>query len=465
MNKRFYLCVFAAAVFVTIVSCRLFGGEQGNIVYQASDRDGKPAPELVVLDAGGEELRRIEVPDDVGALYPFHFPLSRHVLYEDAIVTGKWFLVDVTSGELQEFDGLGRGQDRAWPCAFSSDRVLLRGSEGVYLLDVAAGEVLDVPIELDPTSPVPPLVELVSPDEAYFLVRVSGDLWLVPAAAPETTRRLGLERGASHATLSEDNEFVAYTERTEEGETQVVKETIEGSDTEIILSEPDITRAAFVPKHNQLVIIRRKSVSLLSLDDQEEHELFEPVDVVRELWFDPDGTKAAFGAGGLRVAEVEWTYVDLEKRTEEALDELEGYRRVYGRASSRWLFLADDYPQGEARIASLDMETEEVRTHVTLEDAIAFDFVGLTEDGRVGLVIAFLEEETQIWLLLAEQDDAVLLAESRAASGSLSPDGEWVALSVREESDEVTMTIKLVATDSGEEQVIGEGFMPVWAKP
>jgi hypothetical protein len=190
------------------------------------------------------------------------------------------------------------------------------------------------------------------------------------------------------------------------------------------------------------------------------------VDVVRELWFDPDGTRAAFGAGGLRVAEVQWTYVDLEKGTEEALDDLEGYLRAYGRGSSRWLFLADDYTQGEeVRIASLDLMSGEVRTHVTLEDALNFDFVGLTDDGRVGLVTAFVEEGTQIWLLVAEQDDAVLLAESRTATGSLSPDGEWVALSVGDEDDEETVTIKLVATDGGEEQVIGEGFMPVWAKP
>ena len=472
MNKRIFLCVFVAAVFVTIVSCRLIGEDQGNIVYQAVDEDGKPAPEVVVLDAGGKELRRIELPDDVGLLYPFRSLLSRRVLYEDAIVTQKWFLVDIISGELQEFDSLGRGQDRARPCAFSSDAfysdaVLLCGKEGVYLLDVDAGEVLDVPIELDPTSPVPPLVVLVSPDEAYFLVWASGDLWLVPAATPEDTRRLGLERSVSHATLSEDNEFIVYTERTEEGDTQVVKEKIDGSDIEIILSDPDVHRVAFVPKHDQLVIVRRELVSLYSLDDQEEHDLFEPVDIVRGLWFDPDGKKAAFGVGGRKIAEVEWTYVDLEKRTEEELYELEGYYRVHGRASSRWLFLADDHPpEDDVRIASLDLETAEVRTHVSLEGVSDFHFVGLTEDGRVGLVIAFLEEgEMQIWLLVAEQDDAVLLAGSRAVSVSLSPDGEWVVLSEREESDEQTMTIKLVATDSGEEQVVGEGFMPIWAKP
>ena len=466
MNKPIFLCVIVAAVFLTIAGCCLIGEDQGNIVYQAVDGDGKPAPEVVVLDAGGKELRRIELPDDVGLLYPFRFPLSRHVLYEDPTVTQKWFLVDIISGELQEFDSLGWGQDYARPCAFSSDAVLLCGKEGVYQLDVDAGEVLDVPIELDPTRPVPPLVELDSPDEAYFLVWTYGDLWLVPAATPETTRRLGLERGASHATLSDDNELIAYTERTEEGDTQVIKEKIDGSDSEIILSDPDVYCVKFVPKHDQLVIVRRELVSLYSLDDQEEHKLFEPVDMVRAPWFDPEGKKAAFCVGGRKIAKVGWIYVDLEKRTEEKLYELEGYYKVHGQASSRWLFLADDHPQGDVRIASLDLETAKVRMHVSLEGVRDFHFVDLTKDGRVGLVIVFLEKgEMQIWLLVAEKDDAVLLTESRAVNCSLSPDGEWVALSEREESDGQTTTIKLVATDSGEELVVGEGFMPVWAKP
>ncbi len=470
MNKRILLWLVLAAICVAVVGCRSSDEDQGYIVYQAAGPDDKAAPELVVLDADGKELRRIALPDETSLLQPFRFPLSDHVLYDDALGTEQWFLVDIVSGELQELGSLGLGQDSARPCAFSSDPILLCGKAGVYLLDVDAGEMSDTPIELDPTNPVPPQVEWVSPDEAYFLVRVPGEAWLVPAATPAAARQLGLAQRVTGATLSHDHAFVIYAERTEEGGTQVVKERVDGSDSDILLSDPEIERAVWVPKQDQLILIRREWVSLYSLDDQAEHKLFEPIDVVRTVRVDPEGQKAVVGVGGFETEEVAWTYVNLEAKTTEKLAELNGYHKIfgpYGPASPRWLFLTDvDFQEEQDHIASLDLQTGEVHRHVSWKDVVHFHFAHLTQDGRVGLVFAAKKTGgMQLWLLVAERDEAVLLAEATTISGSLSADGEWVVLSVDEKRGERVMTIKRVATDSGEEQVVGEGFIGVWAKP
>jgi WD40 repeat protein len=467
MNKRLFRCLFLAVAFLMTVSCVLTGGNRGDVVYQAVDEDGKPAPEIVVLEPGGKELRRIELPDEIGMLIPFRSLLSRHVLYEDAMATQKWFLVDTASGKVQAFDSLGLAQDRARPCASFADQVLLCGKEGVYLLDVRAGEVQQVPVEINPQSPVPPLVEQVSADQAHFLVRTTGSLWLVPVGALESTRRLGLAQGAGSAAFSDDGKSIVYTARTGQGETQVILEPIDGSSSEIVLSGPDIVRAAFVPEHDQLVVVHRERISLYALDDKKETDLLKTNDVVRELRPAPDGKHAVFGVGGLRTPAVAWTVVDLDTGSHETLAELGGYRNVYGQGSSRWLFLADDPLQkDDVRIASLDLNTAETRVLLSIQGVRRLDLIGLSTDGYVGLLVAIpAQGEMQIWLLVADRDGAVLLSESRTLSGSLSPDGKWVALSEKAASNEQAPTIKLVATGSGEEQVIGEGLMPVWTKP
>ncbi|MBN1581550.1 MAG: hypothetical protein JXA89_12675 [Anaerolineae bacterium] len=463
MSKRTGMCLFVILVLAITVNCNLFGQDRGQIVYQAAGEDGKPASEVVVCDTGGKELRRVTLPGEVGLLQPMRFTLGRHVLYQDAIATQKWFLVDTVSGEVKAFDTLP-----AQPYAASDSQVLLCGREGVYILDVDAGEIQDVPIEIDPANPVPPLVEAVRSGDPHFLVQISGEFWLVPASNPEAARQLGLERGARSAAVSDDGKYVVYIARDENGETHAYLETIDGFDSKIVLSGSDIVGAAFVPKRDQIVLVRRELVLLYALDDQTETEFFAPIDVVRELHIDPEGKQVVLGIGGLKT-EMTWTKVDLDKGTEQELDELAGYQRVYRQASSRWLFLTDDRVQkNEIRIASLDLETAQMREHASLEGVKTLNWANMSQDGCVALVLALLENgEMQIWLLVADQDDAVLLAESRIGTvyASLSPDGKWVAISERKENDRQPMTIKLVATGSSKEQVVGQGFISVWAKP
>ncbi len=71
-------------LFLLSLSCKLSGtSQQAYIVYTAVDQDGRPLPELVVLNANGKELRRIELPEDkkIGNLYStfsFSIPKARH---------------------------------------------------------------------------------------------------------------------------------------------------------------------------------------------------------------------------------------------------------------------------------------------------------------------------------------------------------------------------------------------------
>lgn len=467
MNKRIIAWLFIAVVLLTPLSCRSADDDGGYIAYQAVDEDGDPAPEVVVLDASGKELRRIELPGEIGRLFPYRPSLSGHVLYNDAVVTGKWFLINVVSGELHEFDILGKDQDSATPCASSPGHVLLCGREGIYVLDVRAGQILDVPVKLDPTQTVRPYVELAHADEPTFLVRTTGDLWLVPATDPQTARRLRRERRPLHAVLSDDGAFVVYAEHTQGGETLVVRETVDGTESEVLLSDADIRGIEFVPQHNQLIIVRRDAVSLYALDNREEQILLEPIQVFQAR-LNAQGEKAAFSIRGTVSGKTTWTYVDLTEGTRKELDDLEGYQGVHEPDSPRWLFLDDGNWQGaEVHVASLDLDTGKVRKHVSLEDADRLDFVGMTEDGRVGLVQVISKKgDLQFWLLVAGKKDAVLLGEGKAGAvqAALSPTGNWVVLGERE-GDRPAMTIKLVPTGSGKEQILGEGSMPAWARP
>ena len=464
MNRRICFILLALGMLLAFASCGQKDKGEGYFVYQAEGEDGEAAAELVVLDASGKELRRIALPGTPVMLSPGWFALRRHAFYQDYSSESS-LLVDVTTGTLQEFTGYGQAQEMARACGGASGWVALCGDQGVYVLHVDTGEVSEIPVELDAENPVQQMyVELVSPDESYFLLRVRYDLWLVPAATPRNARQLGLK-----ATFSQDSQFVLYTRDTETGETQVVKERVDGSATEVLLSGTDIQQAAFIPKRDQLVIVRRDSVTLFSPDSRTERELFRLEDPVRQMWFDPGGKHAAFGGSGLITGAAEWKIVDLETGTTKPLDELTGFDQVYGSPSSRWVLLTDEHSTTDAlRIASLDLETATARTHLAAQGVTpgSSPFRSITKDGKRGLFVVTRQESWQLWLVSAEEEEARLLAEAGLVSGSLSPDGRWAALAVWEkEGEQGKRTVRIVPTSKGEEKVIGPGLVPVWVGP
>jgi hypothetical protein len=473
MKKRFFFLI-GVVIFISL-GCNLFIRNQGNIVYQAVDKDGEALPELVVLDSNGKEKSRFDLPDKDTKFYPYRIPIKDRVFFQDPF-NEQWFLFDITEGDFTDYDGFGDAKDSAQPCSFGANWVLLcGGSQGLYLLETESGDVSEIDIPSDPNSVVPlfPQLILVNPDETYSLLGIRNERWLVEFENPDDPRKLGDEGYVGNAAFSDDGKSILYSQITEDRETQVFKEQIDGSDSEEIFSGSKIDRVYFVPKHEQLVLAYRDAISLFSLDDEEETELFEIDDIVREAHFDPAGEKALFGVGGFKDETITWTYADLKTGESETLDDLDGYVRAYSPAFhlSRWFFLTDAISSqmsdgSEANIASLDLETGQVNELLTIEDANFFDFTAFSEDGRVALVIVFTKDGTQLWLLQADQEDAQLLAEERSVSGSLSPDGQWVVVGeMKKDGDQTKTSIKIVEVKSGEETRIGEGIMPVWVQP
>ena len=470
MDKRILLFALAAALLLALSTCGQ-GGSQERLVYQAIGQDGKPDPELVMLDDTGKELRRIALPNDQAYPIPAEATLSGHALYRDS-TNEKWLLVDVTSGSVQQFAGFGQAQE--FPrmlCGAGAHWALLCGEKGLYLLNADTGQASEIPVEFGPSSIVSLFVmSQVTRSGSHFLLwdAMTKGVWLVPTAAPEQARKLGPDGSDLSAILSDDGDFVVYLDRTDVEDNRVVKEEIDGSAAQAILSGPDIRSVTFMPGNDQLVVNRSESVSLLSLDDLQERTLFTLAGDLQGILFDPDGRKAAYGIRGSRTDPVEWTYLDLSTGEQRPLDALKGYVRGYGTAATRWQFMTDGQPtNSSAHIASLDLQTGQVRPLLFLEGLGFMPIVSLSDDGRIGLVTAYNKTgETQIWLLLADQDSAQLLAESKGATGRLSPDGKWVVVAILEQTAGGAKTeVKLVPTGQGQEKLLGEGFMPVWVRP
>ena len=469
MDKRILFFALTTALLLVLSACGQ-GGSQGYVLYQAIGQDGKPAPDLVMLDDTGKELRRIALPDNQAYPIPAEATLSSHALYRDS-ANEKWLLVDVTSGSVQQFIGFGQAQEFPRLCGSDVRWALLCGSKGLYLLNADTGQASEIPVEFDPASLVNLYVmSQVTRSGSHFLLwnATSRGVWLVPAAAPEQTRKLGPDESDLSAILSGDGDFVVYLDRTDAGDNHVVKEEIDGSADQVILSGPDIRSVTLMPGNDQLVIDRNVSVSLLSLDDLQERILFTFAGDLQTLLFNPDGKKAAYGVRGSPIDPVEWTYLDLVTGEQRPLDTLKGYVRGYGSGASRWQFITDGQPtSSSAHIASLDLQTGQVRPLLFLESLSFMPIASLSPDGRVGLVTAYSKTgETQVWLLLADQDGAQLLAESKGATGRLSPDGKWVVVATLEQAAGAVKTeVRLVPTGQGQEKLLGEGFMPVWVKP
>jgi len=238
----------------------------------------------------------------------------------------------------------------------------------------------------------------------------------------------------------------------------------------VLLSGEDVNWASNVPGHDQLVVVRKKSIGLFSLKDQSEETIFSEEDYVRQVMFDPQGKHVVIQWGGVTgsaKSATQWTYVNLESKESTLLGDLEGLSQVMYAPGSKWAYITNTTGEGmENYFYSLDLSSGKTTFLMTTPADSSAQLYSVIPDGTSALVYGFKESNMQFWLLQAEKDKAVLLSNADMAGASLSANGKWVVISAVQTSGDVSVpALLLIDTGNGESKTIGSGFSPVWVKP
>jgi len=461
-------------LFVLVQSgCTLpFAQSQGAILYQAVDVNGSPLPQVNVLDASGKFLRQIALPTDTQRLYAVNASFSRYAIFQDYVLQERWFRLDSQTGEYTAYTNFSLEGESVSACGYSSRWVLFCGTLGAYLLNNETGVMTTLPLALDTESTWTMLyVFLVSPDESAFVVYSNTGYWLVTLDAPQNARLLGGENGskAGAPSFSDDSQQILYTLRSGDVP-QIIRESRDGSTSEVLLSGEDVNWASNVPGHDQLVVVRKKSIGLFSLKDQSEETIFSEEDYVRQVMFDPQGKHVVIQWGGVTgsaKSATQWTYVNLESKESTLLGDLEGLSQVMYAPGSKWAYITNTTGEGmENYFYSLDLSSGKTTFLMTTPADSSAQLYSVIPDGTSALVYGFKESNMQFWLLQAEKDKAVLLSNADMAGASLSANGKWVVISAVQTSGDVSVpALLLIDTGNGESKTIGSGFSPVWVKP
>lgn len=444
-------------------------GDPGLIVYQTVDEEGRPKPELAVVDAAGRELRRILLPGEVFMAFATRY--SHRTLF--STFDDEVYLVDADTGSAQKLELPREEVERLQPnpggFELSGGKqwmilgVPLGWQGGCYLLNLETGQVKDLKaIDKD-------IQEFLggrfSWDESYLAFRADRGMWLAPTTHPDDARQLG-EGSASYADFSGDSQQIAYVQRTKAGETEIVLEDVNGSKSDTILMG-DAMQIGFVPGKQQLVVAKEGQLFLLDLSDRSQRELLTFQGYPMWLRFAPPGEKMLFGydSGGTRV----WHLLNLETGAAEPLDDLTGYLLAgLPGSASRWLMFVDSPGIAAShRFFSLDTETGKTREILAFGDKTKSSPPHeLSTDGRFGLVTAWGQDSQQLWLLDAEKSEARLLAEARSVRGALAPDGRWVVVNTSERGDDgANLNLVLMPTEGEQTLSLGKGYWPVWVYP
>jgi Tol biopolymer transport system component len=473
--------ILLAGFFLLGLSCRLTGTSgQGYIVYTAVGEEEKPLPELVVLDAKGNELRRIKMPADekygnLYTAYPFHHTSHQVFVYTPG---GKNYLIDVTSGEVKPVlePSVTTIQDNTNPlyiCPQSGHAgqhwaLLCRGNTP-YLVNLETAEVNQALSEPSVDQMVP-FNSWFSPDETYFAIRTGDGTFILPAANPDRIRRLGESDKIPEVDFSSDSKRIAYVRQTESQGYEVIVENVDGSKSGVMHVSNNPTQVSFIPEHDQILVREKGIILLLSLSSRKEQEFPAlegfPVNVI----FAPQGEQVLVGYNDLEAETTHWQWLELKHGSVEGLPELEGYQAGQVYTGQRWIILSDVTQideQAEIDMASVDLQTGSVQYLSTLVGANYFTETSVSADGKFRTGIAFSTgNQAEFWLLDLASGKSRRIVEDAVVSGGISPDGKWlVILSGHRAGGQYTGKIELQDTSGKVLKSLGDGFSPFWVWP
>jgi hypothetical protein len=443
------------------------------LAYNVVDENGNVSGELVVLDANGAELRRIE-PDEgflggasLGGGYRAYGATRQG---QQAILN-----VDQETVTLVVYpEGEGRGvQIRDWQSQGGGKHWALAwrlGLPPLFLVNLETG-VAEALGGFPPDVQLQPETASFNADESCLLVSDKLHSWVLETESPDETRQLGEGFRSSYpAVFSEDGTQILYLRSADDGDTEVVLEDVDGSDSEILIVHDEIRAAWFVPGRQEILLLYSLEATIFSLlDGSEEPVVGFEVPSRPSVFFGPEGTALmdAVSTEGHR-----WYHVDVAERKHQRLRELDGRGAATPALQESALLIVTSAPQSraipaEGRFTAVDLTTGETQDDLELDDLREWEIVSVTDDGECVLLCTKTRRGYGLWLFRAGEGEAQRLATGVDLTGAISPDKRWVVVSETEwtGADFEGPNLRLIPIGGGETIDLGGDRYPFWVHP
>jgi len=386
------------------------------------------------------------------------YPAGDHAVY----------LVDATSKTAKRLDIPSSAGVLPNQAAYGrSERYIVlaspRGSP-VFLVDAQTGTATDLTkLGLSHTA----FSGEFSPDGSHFVF--TGDsLVLVPTADPKSATRLGPVK-AGFAGFTSDGKRVAYVDLSDPGQPRAVIQDLDGSGRRTVHLPPGVFRARLLGDGDRMLLAHQGVLSLLDVGSGKQTQLLRSQSPPALVWFSPSERAALVGMGSSSGGFTSWTWLDLEKGAARGLPDLAGDQPILSSPADRMLFFSDARLPGRARAFSvLDLESGRARPVFTFPQPRVVVGQQVAAGGRFALLpVEARGGGGELWLLPAEGGKARRIASSNGGiAGTVSPSGEWVAVSEVERTGGGAPSAGLVAVSTEGHKVrdLGEGVGPVWLR-
>lgn len=482
MRKTAIILLIGFFLFNT--SCRAISGGNGEgyIVYTAVDQDGNPLRELVVLDANGKELRRINLPDkqglgNINTGYTFIHPSHRALVYNPGVAA---YLVDVLSGEVRPILIPGSIMDQTRPisidqCASNSSGnnvwALICDRNIAYLINFETADVYDILPHPSGDQRFPYQIWF-SLDKTHIGISSNGEVFILSAAKPEAIRQVGMSDKIAYADFSADNKRIVYVRPGVSQGYEVVVEAIDGSQPDVLYTSDGPIQAVFVPRQDQILVVGGENILLLSLAGRIEKEFPAQAGFSMRPIFSPQGGQALVGYHGTEVGTYNWQWLDLKRGLAKELPGLVK-KQIESQAfrGQRWMLFSETtiLEQGSSvDLTSLDLQTGSVQPLPTMEDVNGFNETSATADGKFRTEVTHNNgtSQSEFWLVDLAGGKLHRTTQEDIAEGAVSPDGKKIVVyTAHREGAQLQGNIVLQDTSGKILKSLGDGDTPFWVRP
>lgn len=425
------------------------------LVY-APSQNGRPQQGLIVADAAGKELRRIETPY-ISRMYPIGNRLVVRTLDDELLI------IDPQAGTAQKImlppdtdldvsPSFTEPTGRTWLVLANARR------NQVALINVQTGTVIDVATLLD--EPTFFISALLSSDETFVIVNTDEGSWLIPTADSKAMRQIGQSRTLT-TDISQDGTSLLYINANDTGKSVALADRATLT-PQVIAEGKTIGFAQFMSQDTQIVIADDANILIYERKTQQTRTIVrESADPIQFMLVAPSGERLYAREQN---DDFTWQMVDVKTGTIEPLNLLNGFVPTTQAPTSRYTLWFDPNRQAK-QLISLDLETG--ITSVVLEnpDTVLFAPTPINAPAPWALPILATSESEEQWLINLETSTSTLLTKHSGGS-ALSPDGKLLAVSERQESNgQRTRPLSIGATGSDQRTVIGEGSNPIWVQP
>jgi len=450
---------------------------EGTLLYAAVDQDGSPTGELILSDTGGDVLNRFTIPDAGPFDFISFYPVRAAGISLVRVTTpekNKDFWLDTRSGEIKELalgDQTGGLQYNPSAGYEHYGIFFMPPIEEfqMFLLDLSSGDLTDIN---DITGGEETFYTwTISPDESYLVLR-GETYWILPTASPHDTRQVHLGESVRNIDFSNDSSHLLISIWSET-ENQVVLESVDGSESEVIYNPTGRYNQAFFINDEEILVLMEDKTIVFNLSTLEEQVLFENGGIVRNIF---------------RLPDEEGVFVNLMDDGTEIEDKISGYIYIntksgqietYPELTDMWVLSAEHNPSPDWVYIVDNLPFATTIKVVNLVNGKVVDLFDFEEPTTWVYLMGFFSEDSSTASLYYQASDysqhAVginshkgkgfdLESESYRGTGGTNPENTLLAYVVSSDKNQ-QQVIKLLDLQNGKKYELGPGMSTVWIMP